>query len=215
MNRFRNFVKTSLIGGLAVVLPLAILIFTFRWLFNLITSIIQPLTNLMMTRGHFQEMVAALLVMAIILAGCFVIGIVVKTRVGRFLHGALESRILKRAPGYTLIRDTIMQFVDQDRSPFSSAALVRIYSNETLMTAFITDHQPDGRYTVFVPTGPNPTSGNIFHLPGEYVYVIDVPIEEVMRSIISCGAGSKRLLDAYSATAGRPVKIDAADAMKY
>jgi uncharacterized membrane protein len=66
-----------------------------------------------------------------------------------------------------------------------------------LVSAFITDTHTDGTYTVFVPTGPNPTSGNIFHLKGEYVHPVDVPVEDAMRSIISCGAGSSRLIKQY------------------
>jgi len=63
------------------------------------------------------------------------------------------------------------------------------------MTAFITDTHEDGSYTLFVPTGPNPTSGLIFHLAGKYVHPVDVPVQDAMRSIISCGAGSSKLID--------------------
>ncbi len=62
------------------------------------------------------------------------------------------------------------------------------------MTGFITDEHPDGSCSVFVPTGPNPTSGNIFHLPPSSVYRIEVPVDEAMKSIIACGAGSKVLM---------------------
>ena len=85
----------------------------------------------------------------------------------------------------------------QKESPFSSVALARIFGNDTIATCFITDRHSDGSYTVFVPTGPNPTSGNIFHLKNEYVHPVSVPVEDVMRSIISCGRGSGKLIDAY------------------
>jgi len=78
-------------------------------------------------------------------------------------------------------------------------ALEQIYSNDTLMTAFVTDEHSDGSFSVFVPTGPNPTSGLIYYLKGEWVHLIDVPVEDDMRSIISCGAGSARLIEAYKA----------------
>ena len=94
-------------------------------------------------------------------------------------------------------RDTVMQFFGRNRSFFSEVVLVDLYNSGVLATGFVTDDQ--GKYlTVFVPTGPNPTSGNIFHLKGEYVYPVKVPVEEVMRSIISCGAGSTKLIDAYN-----------------
>jgi uncharacterized membrane protein len=132
-----------------------------------------------------------------------VVGIFVKTRVGQFIQHNLEKRILQMAPGYPTIKSIVMQFIGKKKSPFSSVALVEVFGNETLMTAFITDTHDSGRYTVFVPTGPNPTSGLIFHMPKKHVHPVKVSVEETMRSVIGCGAGSANLLDAYGGrTAG-------------
>ncbi|UCE54017.1 MAG: DUF502 domain-containing protein [Desulfobacterales bacterium] len=197
MNRIKAFIKTSILGGLAVILPAIFLILIFRWLFNWITDIIQPFTNLMIAKGQFQEIVADVLVITIILAVCFLVGVVIKTKVGQFIQDNLENRILQLAPGYPTIKSVVMQFIGKKKSPFSSVALVQVFGNETLMTAFITDTHENGRYTVFVPTGPNPTSGLIFHLQKKYVHPVNVSVEETMRSVIGCGAGSTNLLDAF------------------
>ena len=197
MNKLKAFIKTSLLGGVAVILPVAISGFIFKWIFDLTTDIIQPLTTLVRAKSHLQEIMADILVIIIILLICFVVGVIVKTKLGSFIHERLESRILKTAPGYSMIKEIIMQFIAKKTSPFSSVALVQVFENSTLMTGFVTDSHADGSYTVFVPTGPNPTSGNIFHLKGKYVQHVDVHIEEAMRSIISCGAGSTMLVNRY------------------
>jgi uncharacterized membrane protein len=197
VDRVKAFIKTSIIGGLAVILPAVVLILIFRWLFNWITDIIQPLTNIMAAKGQFQEIVADVLVIAVILAICFVVGVIVKTKAGQFVQDNLEKRILQMAPGYPTIKSVVMQFIGKKESPFSSVALVQVFGNETLMTGFITDTHENGRYTVFVPTGPNPTSGLIFHLQKKYVHPVKVSVEETMRSVFGCGAGSTNLLDAF------------------
>lgn len=194
MDRIKTFIKTSILGGLAVILPTVLLALLFRWLFRWITGIIQPLTNLLISKGQFQEIIADILAIAIILVICFVVGVVVKTRAGQFIQENLEKRVLQLAPGYPMIKSVVMQFIGKERSPFSSVALVRPFENKTLLTAFITDVHEDGRYTVFVPTGPNPTSGFIFHLQPELVHPVNVPVEEVIKSVIACGMGSKILL---------------------
>ena len=64
------------------------------------------------------------------------------------------------------------------------------------MTAFITDEHCNDWKTVFIPTGPNPTTGYIYHLPSERVFPINVKPEIALRSVIACGAGSRALLEA-------------------
>ncbi len=205
MKRIKAFLKTSLLGGVVVILPVAILLFIFKWIFNLVTDIVQPLTNFVMTKSQIQEILADILVIAVILTACFIVGVFVRTRLGTFIYKTFEKRILKIAPGYSLIKETVMQFLGKKKSPFSSVALVQIFGNETLVSAFVTDTHADGSCTIFVPTGPNPTSGNIYHLKGKYVHHVDVSVEDAMRSIISCGAGSTKLINAYMKNCGNDV----------
>jgi len=194
MKRFKEFLKSTLIGGLLVILPLGIMIAIIVWIFSNVRKAIAPLTEKVMEQSVPQEYVANLLVIAAIITACFMVGVVVRTRLGKWIYHTLESTLLKKAPGYSLIKETVFQFIGNKKSPFSSVALVKIYGNDTMVSAFVTDTHENGMCTVFVPTGPNPTSGNIFHLDSKYVFPVDIPVEDAMRSIISCGAGSSELI---------------------
>ncbi len=197
MGNLKSFVTTSILGGVVVVMPLALFIFVFMWLFRLITNLIQPFTTLLVSHFHLMEVVADIFAVMLILTGCFLVGILVKTKLGTFIQENFEKRIMSRAPGYALIKTTVMQFLGKGRLPFSSVAMVRAFENNTLMTGFITEQHPDGTYTVFVPTGPNPTTGYIFHLKKEFVHPVSVSAEEAFRSIISCGVGSQKIIQTY------------------
>jgi uncharacterized membrane protein len=200
MKKIKSFIKTTLLGGLAVILPVTIIAVVFRWLIVTVTDWIQPLTDLILRKSDMREFLADIIVIAVILLFCFAIGLMMKTAVARWVFNWLERRVLKIAPGYNMIKETINQFLGRKKSPFSSVALVRIFENRTMATAFVTDEHPDGSYTVFVPTGPNPTSGQIFHLQKEFVHPVDVGVDETMRSILSCGAGSTPLIQSHSKT---------------
>ena len=197
--RTKNFLKTTLLGGVIVILPITILIFAFRWLFGVVSRGIEPLTNLVvrtipLLSNRYDELIATLIVISIILGGCFLVGLFIRTRLGQMLYSSLEGGLLTRAPGYKMVKETVNQFFGRKQSPFSSVALVQIFQNETMVTAFVTDRHGNGTVSVFVPTGPNPTSGFIYHIPEKYVHPVDVPIEDAMRSVISCGAGSEMLV---------------------
>jgi uncharacterized membrane protein len=197
MNRFRTFFRTTTLGGLVVVLPAFLLFLIVRWLFLWVTDLIQPLTDVVVAWLGAPEFAADGIVILVIIASCFALGVVVKTSVGRFIHHNLETHILDVAPGYRIIKETVMQLLGRKRSPFSSVALVRIYEREGLMTAFVTDEHESGWKTVFIPTGPNPTTGYIVHLPERDVFPIQVRVEDAIRSVISCGAGSAPLIGAH------------------
>ena len=196
--RTKTFFKTTLLGGVIVVLPAIILGFAFKWLFGVVSNGIQPLTNLVV--GHLElpdrcgNGIAMFIVLVVILLGFFLVGLFIRTRIGRWIYGALENSLLSKAPGYKMVKETVNQFLGKKESPFSSVALVQIFENDTKVTAFITDRHDDGTITVFVPTGPNPTSGFIYHLDQKYVHPVEVSVEDAMRSVISCGAGSDALV---------------------
>lgn len=200
MKRLVNFVKTTLLGGAIVILPAALMLFLLQWIFSLITAALSPITDVLINQYKMPHFIAGFLSVSVILVLCFVVGMVVKTRLGKWLYDRLEIFFLHRVPGYLMIKDTVGLFFNSKKSPFSSVALVRIYGNDTLMSAFVTDEHDNGMTTVFVPTGPNPTSGNIFHLKSENVFPLNISVEDAMRSIIGCGAGTGKLMDAYART---------------
>lgn len=193
MKRLQTFIKTTILGGVVVMLPFVILVFVFKWLFGYITGVIEPFAGAVTASIRIPEIVADAVVIALIFLACFIVGMIVKTRIGMWILSGLEDSVFKKAPGYSVVKETVVQILGKEKSPFSTVALVQLFGSDTMVSAFVTDSHPDGSFTVFVPTGPNPTSGMIYHVPAESVHVVDVPVEETMRSIISCGAGSSRL----------------------
>lgn len=197
MEKLQSFIKTTIVGGLVVILPVAIMIFVVKWLLGFVTSLIRPLTDLLVSQSNMQQILANVVVIVVLVILCFIVGMFVKTRLGMWFLQGLETGVFKKAPGYSVIKETVVQLLGKEKSPFSTVAMVQPFGNDTLVSAFVTDKHPDGSYTVFMPTGPNPTSGFIYHLDGKFVQPVDVPVEEAMRSIISCGAGSTRLIESY------------------
>ena len=80
MSKLISFVKTSLIGGLLVILPVTIIVFMFQWLFVKVTRLIQPLTNLVLSVLPIKhELLGDIIVLTVIIVSCFFIGAVVNT----------------------------------------------------------------------------------------------------------------------------------------
>jgi len=194
MNRFNRFLTTTMIGGIGIVLPIAILVFLFVWLFYIIVDIITPVAELVTLGTRVSTLLSYVIAIGTIILGCFLIGLFVRTRFGRFFHNVIEREILKRIPGYRILREIVEVFTGGKEMPFSSVVLVRPFDNETLMTGFITQRHPGDLVTVFVPTGPNPTSGNIYHIHKKNILDSEVPVEEGIKSVVGCGVGSTTII---------------------
>lgn len=195
MGKFKEFLKTTLFGGLGVVLPTTIIILVFAGVFRFIAGKLEPLTNLLFSSVPIPGILADIFTAVILILTCFFVGLVMKTGVGKALFRFVENELLKKIPGYNMINETIAHFTTAKQTPFSQVATVRAFEGDIRLTGFVTDKHGDGSYTIFVPTGPNPTSGNILHVAGKNVTILDVSAEAAMKSIIGCGAGSKEILE--------------------
>jgi uncharacterized membrane protein len=199
LEKIKSFVKTTLLGGALIVLPIVILLLVFNWLYEFIADKIKPLTYVISETAKLQEFYSTLLAIIIILLVFFLVGIIVKTRLGRFSFEFIELKFLSKLPLYRIIKETTLQLVGSEKTLFKYVALVNLFGSKACMTAFVTDEHDDGSCTVFVPSGPAPTAGFIYHLPGDKVQKINYPIDKAMKTIFSLGAGSKELLNASTA----------------
>lgn len=200
--QMKKYVNATIIGGLAAVLPTVLLIVLVKWIVNVIGNLLEPLVGLFNTNSRWLILAIYIVMVIAILIIIFLLGWFIQTRIGNFLRNGVEKKYLMKIPGYKTTKEIVMQFFGGNRSFFSEVVLVDIFNSGTLMTGFITDDQGD-IVTVFVPTGPNPTSGNIYHVTKDRVLRTRATVDSGMRSIISCGAGSS---DIFSNIEGKDNK---------
>ena len=96
----KRHVLLILLGGLAVVLPAALMLMVMQWLFVLVTDLLRPFTQLLSRAAGLNDVVALIAVAALMLATCFSVGLAVRTRIGRWLHEVVDVGLAKVVPGY-------------------------------------------------------------------------------------------------------------------
>ncbi len=197
LSQIKRFFVKNFLKGILVILPAALIIFILLWLYELISRFVQPVTEFLLSKISVGESFAEIISITITLLSLVLIGWLASTGPGLGAIRALERAILRRAPGYKILKEIATRFASSKKQPFSRAALVRLTEQGHYATGFITDEHKNGIFTVFVPESPIPTSGQIYHLSAEWVQPLDAPVEEVMQSIFGCGVGSKKLLAAH------------------
>ncbi len=190
----KSWVRKTIFTGLVALLPLGLLVIILIWLFQIAQNIVAPIMNIFGT----PTLLTGLISMGVLVLFVFLFGLLVRTKLGQWFFNSLEKYILNYLPGYTGIKKVLEPFIGNTfKKSFKSVALVQLYGSDTMATAFVTDKHDNGTTTVFVPTGPNPTSGQIFHLKDKYVHFIDIPVSKALNTILAVGKGSQKLLEAH------------------
>lgn len=194
--RVKSFFKTALIGGILSILPLATLIIIFRWIIGFVGDFLHPIVNMFNTDSQWVELAIYAISIVSILFLFFAIGLFIQTSFGKITFDFIERRYLSKIIGYRTIKEIVIQVFGGNKKFFSEVVLVDVFNSGTLMTGFITDHCEQSQYvTVFIPTGPNPTSGNIYHVKEDKVQRTEISVDVALKTIISCGSGSSAVLE--------------------
>lgn len=194
MKRLNHFVRTTLLGGAVVVLPVTIFILLAKLIFDTIRALIDPISSILPFPSISSDILLDLIALGLIIAFFFLMGLFVQTSLGQGLIALIERELLHRLPFYGAIKETVLQFTGAKRMPFSQVVIVRPYGPEgSKMFGFVADEHQNGMYTIFVPTAPNPTNGFIFYVEARDVELVDVKPEEAIRMIIGIGTGASKM----------------------
>lgn len=199
MKKLKSYIGLALIGGLLVILPLAVFILAGRWLLRTLGNLISPVSDPITAVFELSPFMSDAIVVAAFFVACLLVGLLVRTAFGRWIHHSFDHWMSKLAPGYKTIRAMVHQLIGGGGSgPLKGeVVLAKIFGADvkTTMTGIVTSKHQDGTVTVYVPTAPVPTSGLTYHLPADCVeYMPQVSVEEAMRTIIACGAGTSEML---------------------
>jgi len=193
MSTLKNQLKDYFFTGFLALLPIVIIGAFFIWIFNLVGGFIRPVLRVI---GLNYNLFLVLIVLAIILLIMIIIGKLIRTKIGKKLFKYLEQYLFNIVPGYKQAKSLVGSFSNNKSSKiYHSVVLVDIFNTGTLMTGFVTDIPNEKYLTVFVPTGPNPTSGMIYHVKKENTKQVDVSPQKAFETIIAVGKNSKELFD--------------------
>jgi uncharacterized membrane protein len=187
MKALAELTKTTLIGGLLVVLPIYLSILLLAKTLSGILALLSPVTAAIPAGAQFKQVLALMIVLAV----CLVAGLVVRTSAGLRAKNALERSVLEKIPGYSLVRGLASRLGGDESEGTFQPALVEI--EDALAPGFIIEELEDGRYTVLVPSVPTPAAGSLFILPRERVHPLDVPFTQAVKVISKWGEGAGAL----------------------
>ncbi len=197
----RGYFLDTLLQGFLILLPLTIILILLSFVFNFIFKIVSPISFVLDSGAEEPHWSINFLSIGILMLFIFIIGALIRNKLGKTYFSRFEKKYLTKLPLYSLIHQTVYQFVGLKKLPFSDVVLIDPFKTGTLMTGFVTDKINEELYTIFVPTAPNPTNGNIYHVPKNSITFLNVQTQDAMRTIMGMGTGTCGMI----ASAGEPL----------
>lgn len=196
MNRALNFLKTTILGGLFFIVPLVLLILLVKHAVSIAIKVLEPIVKLLPVEKIAGVAVEYLFSVLLLIIICFLAGLALRLGPGRKINEFAERMILRKIPGFGLIKRVIneMSDIDSRKSDFQ-VALAQI--EDAWMLSFIVEQLDNGLLVVFVPSAPTPAAGSVYYLTEARVKRLDVPLSTAMQCIVRLGSGSKELLKNY------------------
>jgi uncharacterized membrane protein len=185
-----EFLKAILISGVLVILPFGLAAMILLKVVEMIRPLAAALASWMPHGLRFPTLIASLILLLV----CLAVGLLAQTRAGRGAGASLESVILNRIPGYSMVRSLTRRIGNVEESEEFSPALVEI--EDALVPGFVVEEHTDGRYTVFIPSAPTPAVGTVYIIARERVHILDASFIKTVKCVSSWGVGSKELLRA-------------------
>jgi uncharacterized membrane protein len=184
-----SFFKSTLLGGLLVIIPIFLLYLILDEAVDTVVAVLQPIAEMLPGDWATSERGARFLALGILLAGCFLTGLVTRTPLGVRTGLWVERTILNRVPGYRMVRTLTKQFAgSEDASQFAPA--VMRFGEEDLVLAYIIEEHENGYFTLLLPGSPVGTAGGLRYVPGERVTRLKVPLGQVFNCVTQYGIGS-------------------------
>ena len=201
MKRFVAFLKSTLLGGLIVVLPAWLAVLLVLKALAHLQIFVKPISSHLPRTIDHPKIIAILVLLAL----CFLVGVAIRTAIGARAKRLAEHAVLEKIPGYTTLRGFAAQLTDQNLSASFQPALVEI--EEALVPGFIVEQHSGNRSTVFIPSVPTPMAGAVYIIDNRRVHRLDIPAVAVMQCISKWGGGSDKLVAAYDAVCVRATSL--------
>ena len=198
MRNLLEFLKTTVIGGFLVLLPVVAVLALIGIAVKSVVNIIAPVAAKLPVTTIGGYAAATLLAVLLILGFCFLAGLLVQLRLGQLLQTWLESRLLQRLPGYTMIKGLTRQVAGREGTEFAPA-LIDLYGSEARVIGLIMEELDDGRLTVFVPISPTSTLGQVYILPADKVNRLNARFLDVVNTLTQWGVEAKKIFPAPTA----------------
>ena len=193
MKNILQFFKTTILGGLFVLLPVILIYLALAETFEILVLIASPIADLFFP-GHFDDAEFTIpIALALLIGFSFILGLIMLSDIGRRFGDWIERIILGKIPGYNAIKSLTKGFASsQEESTFKPALLKS--SEDDKEFVYIVEEIDDNNLAILVPWSPTPFAGSIKIVTKDRVEPLSVSMGKLTEVLSQWGVGTRDIL---------------------
>jgi uncharacterized membrane protein len=193
MKQLLEFLKTTALGGLFVLLPLVLFYLLLSELLQVVVALATPIADLF-PKGTFDQVKMPVVIGIILIVGAsFLFGLALRSASLRRLGLWIERTLLDRLPLYNAVKRMGRGLVGaQEGSAFRSGVFNS--SNGEKEIVYVIEDHGDGQMTILCPFAPASFAGSVKIVSADRIEILETSFGDASRVIAHWGVGARELL---------------------
>ena len=198
-----GFLKTTAIGGLLFLLPLAVIGGLLGYVYNIVLEIYEPLEKHLPVNTVTGTAVLFLIAVGILVLLCFLCGLATRRAIARRFSLLVEKYLVMVFPKYAIYKDILAGNVGGDaHAPSLHPITVRF--DDAIRIGYEAGRTESGLAIVYLPGSPDPWIGSVALVDHQRVRPLDVDFGETAAICERLGRDSTDVLAAVAGDHAAP-----------
>ncbi|MCA9259133.1 MAG: hypothetical protein KDA61_08035 [Planctomycetales bacterium] len=194
-----GFFKSTAIGGLIFLLPLAVVLMLLGYVYNTVLLVYEPLKTYLPVQGALGLALLFLAAVGILVCICFFAGLAAQRALGRKFSEELEKQLVTIFPKYAIYKDILAgNLGGGELAPTLRPIAVRL--DDMTRLGYEAGRTAAGTVIVYLPGSPDPWIGEVSLVAPERVEPLAVSFAETAAICERLGRDSANLLAGVKVT---------------
>ena len=187
-----GFLKTTIIGGILFLIPLVVVGVVLAKAYDVMKTVAKPLSRYLATDTVTGVVIADLLALLLVVALCFLAGLLARSTPMRNLAARFERKVLQGVPLYQIVKSTVESMLPLHREQGFQPVLVEFADRSQI--GLEVERQASGMVVVYLPGAPNPWSGSVMLFSPARVKALPVTMLHAMQTLQQLGKGANAII---------------------
>jgi uncharacterized membrane protein len=188
-----GFLKTTAIGGLIFLLPLAVIGGLLGYVYSVVRVIYEPLKEYLPVSNAAGTALLFLIAIGILIAICFLCGLAARRAIARKFSQQVEKHLVMVFPKYAIYKDIVAGNFGGDAAA-PSLVPVSVHFDDVIRIGYEAGRTERGLVIVYLPGSPDPWTGSVVLVEPDRIQSLEVDFNETTAICERLGRASGELL---------------------